>query len=339
MALGAAQDYLVHLALTGSFEPIIYQGEFQYAARQRTLCKLEDGTTAFADELPQGALVIERRTVTTRDGEMLGRYRRDKRLLRELVVAWMPEQYGSYLRLMPEKDAPPVRSRFEMSARGLRIVEDPGPAQPGTHAAKLKTAFLMAFICSCSVTDAARSVGIDRAIHYKWLATDAKYKAAYEASKPAAAGRLEDHLITLALTGIFEPAVYGGQFHYAERRRILCKLTDGTAAFADELPKGARVIERRTVTTRDGEMVGVYRLQTDLLIMLLEAWLPEEFGKRSPRMMPEKTTVCLSREKLMDLLERRANAGGVAEMPRKNGRSRPLTRQQRPRGPHRGGIS
>jgi hypothetical protein len=110
MAAGALEDDIIRWARIGVFEPLVYQGEFQYATRKRTLCKLADGTTAFEDELPDGALVSERRTITTRDGEMLGVYRRDARLLEMLLAAWMPEKYGDALELIPEKypDRAPV---------------------------------------------------------------------------------------------------------------------------------------------------------------------------------------------------------------------------------------
>lgn len=80
MAEDAESDDLVHRARTGVFEPVVYKGQHQYVTRERTLCTLADGTTAFADELPEDATVVERRKVTTQ-GEMVGKYRRDPRAL------------------------------------------------------------------------------------------------------------------------------------------------------------------------------------------------------------------------------------------------------------------
>src|ERR1700692_3050918 len=47
MAKDAALDELLRLGRIGEFKPLIYKGRFQYATRQRTLCTLTDGTTAF----------------------------------------------------------------------------------------------------------------------------------------------------------------------------------------------------------------------------------------------------------------------------------------------------
>ena len=78
--------------------------------------------------------------------------------------------------------------------------------------------------------------------------------------------------------GVFKPYFYKGKACYASRKRTICDLADGTSAFADELPKGAEVTKRRTVTVRDGKMLGVYKPDTRALITLLAAWFPEEFG-------------------------------------------------------------
>ena len=170
----------------------------------------------------------------------------------------------------------------ETAGHAIKIVVGKKPRQPQTCAAKKKAAFLRAFAENCSVTKSALVAGIDRATHLDWLAIDAEYKAAFEATLPMAAGALEDDLIHWARVGLFEPFVYQGKFQYATRKRTLCKLADGTTAFEDELPQGAKVTERRTVTTRDGERLGVYRRDARLLAMLLEAWMPEKFGDKSP---------------------------------------------------------
>ena len=62
------------------------------------------------------------------------------------------------------------------------------PRQPKTRATKRKAAFLRAFEDSGSVTHSALLAGIDPATHCDWLATDARYKAAFEAAIPLAAG-------------------------------------------------------------------------------------------------------------------------------------------------------
>jgi hypothetical protein len=91
MAADAIKDELVRLARTGIFEPAIYRGKFCYVARERTICQLADGTSAFQDELPKGAKVTGSRTVKVRDGEMIGRTKRNSRALIKLATVMLPE--------------------------------------------------------------------------------------------------------------------------------------------------------------------------------------------------------------------------------------------------------
>jgi hypothetical protein len=44
---------------------------------------------------------------------------------------------------------------------------------------------------------------------------------------------------------------------------------DGTSAFEDELPKGAKVTGSHTVKVHDGEMIGRYKRSSRALLMLL----------------------------------------------------------------------
>jgi hypothetical protein len=46
-ALEALEPDLWRLAMIGVFKPIIYKGKHCYAPRQRTICDLVDGTSAF----------------------------------------------------------------------------------------------------------------------------------------------------------------------------------------------------------------------------------------------------------------------------------------------------
>jgi hypothetical protein len=130
-------------------------------------------------------------------------------------------------------------------------------------------------------------VGIDSSTHYDWLAADAKYKAAFEAAIPMAIGAVEDAVVRAALTGVFVPLIYRGKIQRAKRERTICKLADGTTAFEDELPKGARVAGRQIVTTRDGEILGAYRHDARLHIKLLKAWMPEKYGTVGQRRRPD----------------------------------------------------
>jgi len=129
---------------------------------------------------------------------------------------------------------------------GIGIAGERTPRQRRTPASR-KKAFLRAYEDSGSETESARLAGIERATHYKWLAADKKYNAAFEAAKPIAAGALQDNAIRLATVGFFEPVIYKGQFQYAPRKRTLCLLVDGTSVFEDELPKGASVSGRRSL--------------------------------------------------------------------------------------------
>jgi hypothetical protein len=133
-----------------------------------------------------------------------------------------------------------------------------------------KAAFLRAFSSTGSVTASARLAGIDRTTHYEWLSRDAKYKAGFEMATDMANDAALDELVRRGTIGDFKPLIYKGEFQYANRERRLCTLQDGTTAFEDELPKGARVVERRRVTTR-GEMLGVYKKNARALCAALVA--------------------------------------------------------------------
>jgi hypothetical protein len=132
--------------------------------------------------------------------------------------------------------------------------------------------FLEAISCNCTVTRAARLADIDRTTHYEWLARDAQYKAAFRIATQMARGAVFDAIVHRALNPVFKPFIYRGRYCYAERKRVVCELADGTTAFEDELPEGARVIQRRTVTTQDGEQLGVYKYDERALWAALRGW-------------------------------------------------------------------
>jgi hypothetical protein len=92
MAKDAVYDDLVRRGRVGVFEPHIYKGEFCYERCKRMLCTLADGTSAFEDELPKDARVIERHMVTAR-GRQIGVYKQDWRALATAFLG-MPEGYG-----------------------------------------------------------------------------------------------------------------------------------------------------------------------------------------------------------------------------------------------------
>ena len=164
---------------------------------------------------------------------------------------------------MPRKKSRPAKSPKRKQKRGV----------------PKKKAFLAAFVETCSITEAAAAVGIDRCNHYDWLKNDPKYAAEFEQAIPIAAQNLEDDAVRWARVGIFEPNIYQGQFQYGARKRIECALQDGTTAFQDELPAGANVIATREVEVKD-VLLGVQKRSESLLSKLLSAWLPEKYGKK-----------------------------------------------------------
>jgi hypothetical protein len=126
----------------------------------------------------------------------------------------------------------------------------PAPCIPEKEVRNLKTtaqrkaAFLRALGDSGSIAKSARVAGIDRTTHYEWLAKDPRYRARFEGASAMRRDTVLDALMERAVFGVFKPIIYKGKFCREPRCRIICQLADGTSAFADELPKGARVMER-----------------------------------------------------------------------------------------------
>jgi hypothetical protein len=96
--------------------------------------------------------------------------------------------------------------RMAYRAQEMQGEKQPKPVE--RRPIKKQKAFLRAFGDGGSVTHAALVAGIDCATHDGWMASDAKYKAAFEATMPMAAGALQDRLVDLANNGVFEPLVY-----------------------------------------------------------------------------------------------------------------------------------
>lgn len=93
-AIQAFDDELMEWARVGVFEPVVYKGKIQRGPRKRTLCMLKDGSTAFDDELPEGAEVTDKREVMTPDGEIIGVYKKSERIALAVAARWMPAKYG-----------------------------------------------------------------------------------------------------------------------------------------------------------------------------------------------------------------------------------------------------
>lgn len=147
-----------------------------------------------------------------------------------------------------------------------------------------KPAFLRAFIASASLTAAAEAVGIDRSIHYDWLAKDAEYAKAFEQARIEAGQTLEDDAVHWARIGVFEPLVYQGRFQFAERERTLCTLPDGREVFEEELPAdlaGVEIVSRRGIKEQFGPPLGIFRRSEGLMARLLKAFIPDRYGDKT----------------------------------------------------------
>lgn len=96
------ESYLFKWARRGFFEPYFYRGKACYATRKRVMCVLADETQCFQDELPEGAVVVGRKTVVTADGKQLGVWRRSPQIALALAAAWMPKRYGTQIRVTGE---------------------------------------------------------------------------------------------------------------------------------------------------------------------------------------------------------------------------------------------
>jgi hypothetical protein len=178
-----------------------------------------------------------------------------------------------------------ARRERDMTDRPIRSIPEVKTDDLETSKAKKKAAFLRAFEKNPSITRSALLAGIDRTTHYEWLAKDAKYKAEFEIRLEMATGAARDELVSLGRIGVFVPNIYRGRFRYEKRIRFLCELADGTQAFQDELPNGAKVTSSRMVTVRDGKIVGRYRRSARALMMALAMMMPEKYGNalRRPR--------------------------------------------------------
>jgi hypothetical protein len=74
-----------------------------------------------------------------------------------------------------------------------------------------KTAFIGAYIDTCSISEACAVANVQRHVHYYWLATDAIYLSAWLAAKPLVAERLEDEAVRRGFKGVLKPVTIAGQ--------------------------------------------------------------------------------------------------------------------------------
>lgn len=171
----------------------------------------------------------------------------------------------------------------DVNGRPLKSLQEVKTYDANTNKAKKKAAFLQAFERYGSIAISAQLAGIDRTTHYEWLAKDVKYKAEFEMQVLMASDAIRDELVRLAVKGVFKPHLYKGKYCYESRIRTICQLADGTSAFQDELPKGAKVTGSHEVKVHDGEMIGRNRKSSRALIKVLSVMLPEKYGNAARR--------------------------------------------------------
>ena len=106
---------------------------------------------------------------------------------------------------MPAKKAKPktpVKRKKAAKQPDIRLVR---------RGVSKKAPFLAAFRRTASVRRAAAAVKIDRTMHYRWLAEDPTYAAAFEKAREEAAQVLEDEAVRRAYEGIRKPVFYQGE--------------------------------------------------------------------------------------------------------------------------------
>lgn len=74
-----------------------------------------------------------------------------------------------------------------------------------------KAAFLAAYAETATVTHAARAAQVDRVQHYRWLASDDGYRAAFEIAAEEAVEKLEREAMRRAAEGVDEPVFHKGE--------------------------------------------------------------------------------------------------------------------------------
>jgi hypothetical protein len=131
------EDDAVAWARKGIFEPLVYQGQFQYAQRKRIICTLPDGREVYEDDLtredPNFDLkpfdIQSRRTVLEDYGLPLGIFRRSEGLMGRLLKAFMPQRYADRGALeLTGKDGGPLEIVERLQAGRQRIAAAKEPA-------------------------------------------------------------------------------------------------------------------------------------------------------------------------------------------------------------------
>ncbi|MEW6572568.1 MAG: hypothetical protein AB1374_02905 [Bacillota bacterium] len=74
-----------------------------------------------------------------------------------------------------------------------------------------KRAFLVAFVVTGTILNAAQTANIDRTSHYFWLKTDPEYAEAFEEAEKLSADLLADEAYRRAVKGVRRPIYQGGK--------------------------------------------------------------------------------------------------------------------------------
>jgi hypothetical protein len=92
------EDDAVNWARKGIFEPLVYQGRFQYVQKPVKMHELADGRTVREEQLPEDktGFEIQKSWVVWEDdiGKPLGIWRRSEGMMGKALKAFMPERYG-----------------------------------------------------------------------------------------------------------------------------------------------------------------------------------------------------------------------------------------------------
>lgn len=154
------------------------------------------------------------------------------------------------------------------------------PKRVQTRTIDKRPAFLAAYVETASLTAAAAAVGVDRAMHYRWM-EDPEYGALYAIAREQAGETLEDDAVHWARVGIFEPLTFQGQFQYADyREHVLCTLADGREVLEAKVSEGVEVVSTRKVKVGIGRPLGVFRRSEGLMARLLKAFMPSRYADR-----------------------------------------------------------
>jgi transposase-like protein len=122
-----------------------------------------------------------------------------------------------------------------------------------------KRLFLEAFAQAGTITQAAKSVGINRDCHYSWLSNDPEYGLAFDDAQEQAIERLEAEMLRRGVEGVEEPVFHGGVEVGTIRR-----YSDTLLIFALKGLRPERYRERISIVTEESVDAEIRRLTAEL---------------------------------------------------------------------------